>query len=66
LGFRWVVNSAGKVKPRSGAKEATKVTRMEGRSLPPSEAVLGLTSADSASEDEYDLEPEVMDLDTTI
>jgi hypothetical protein len=39
---------------------------MAGKLPSPSDSVLRLTSADSASEDEYAHKPEVVDLDTTI
>jgi hypothetical protein len=66
LGFRWVVNSAGKLKSSSGTVKATKSVEMAGGLLSPSDSVRKLMDADSASEDEYTLKPDVVDLDTTI
>jgi hypothetical protein len=66
LGFRWVVNSAGKLKSSSGTVKATKSVGMAGKLPLPNDSVRRLMDADSASEDEYTLEPEVVDLDMTI
>jgi hypothetical protein len=66
LGFRWVVNNAGKLKPRGDTAETTKSVKMAEMVLPPSDSVRRLMDADSALEDEYTLKAEVMDLDTTI
>jgi hypothetical protein len=66
LGFRWVVNSAGKLKSRSDTVETAKSVKMAERLLSPSDSVQRLMDADSALEDKYTLKPEVVDLDTTI
>jgi hypothetical protein len=66
LGFRWVVNNAGKSKFCGDAVETAKSVKMTERVLSPSDSVQRLMDADSASEDEYTLKPEVVDLDTTI
>jgi hypothetical protein len=66
LGFRWVVNNAGKLKSRSDTVKATKSVEMSERLLSPSDSVRGLMDAYSASEDKDTLKPEVVDLDMTI
>jgi hypothetical protein len=65
LGFRWVVNSARKVKPSSGARKTARSAKMAGNCMPPSEIILELVEAEPVSGDEYDFEPDVKGLDTT-
>jgi hypothetical protein len=48
LGFRWVVNSAGKLRSSSGTVKATKSVDMAGGLLSPSDSVRRLMDADSA------------------